>query len=207
MWYVKPLLALTQTYDIAQHNFKTGAKFKRNPSFTEFDFITLCKTAVFCKGLLPDSPQLEFIYALLSKQPLEVSIQQHFRPGGESVPVGKPWERLFSLLPLRTNALEAVILRKRSQPTDIKKLMQSAHVTRRSIPSDAFVKQLGLNPEYESTADFTADEFVVLEQTRGEQLALDGKIYKWRECPVVATVMYNAAVNELTNPCLKLKKR
>ncbi|KAE9049824.1 hypothetical protein PF007_g33133, partial [Phytophthora fragariae] len=83
----------------------------------------------------------------------------------------------------------------------------SVHVNRKLVSQEVFVQQLGLEVEYESTAEFSSNEFSLLEQIRKEQLALDERTYWWRECVVVTTVLYNASVRQLDNPSLKLRKR
>ncbi|ETL88905.1 hypothetical protein L917_12074 [Phytophthora nicotianae] len=67
---------------LLKHNLKTGAKYKRNPSFAEFDFITLSQAIVYCCDVLPDSSQTEYLYKLLTRQPSQTSIQERLRPGG-----------------------------------------------------------------------------------------------------------------------------
>ncbi|OWY95657.1 hypothetical protein PHMEG_00034279 [Phytophthora megakarya] len=56
---------------ILQHNLKIGTKFGRNPPLQHADIITLTRTAALCRGVLPDSPQLEFANELISK-PLQM---------------------------------------------------------------------------------------------------------------------------------------
>ncbi|KAE8963102.1 hypothetical protein PR001_g29485 [Phytophthora rubi] len=191
---------------LLQHNLKTGAKFKRYPSFAEFDFVALCQTAVICRGVIPDSPQLEFIHELLAFQNTTASVQQRLRPDGDSA-VNRPWERVYGVLTVSIASVEASMLRKRAASSDIRQLLTSVHVNRKLVSQEVFVQRLGLEVEYESTAEFSSNEFSLLEQIRKEQLALDERTYWWRECVVVKTVLYNASVRQLDNPSLKLRKR
>ncbi|KAF4141833.1 hypothetical protein GN958_ATG08980 [Phytophthora infestans] len=50
---------------IVQHNLKIGAKFSRNCSFGDFDFVSLVHTAMLSQGTLHESPHLEFITHVL----------------------------------------------------------------------------------------------------------------------------------------------
>ncbi|ETP29250.1 hypothetical protein F442_21562 [Phytophthora nicotianae P10297] len=70
---------------ISFHDLKTGAKYKRNPPFAEFDFITVSQTIVYCRGVLPDLSQTKYLYKLLAHQPSQTSIQERLRPGSASL--------------------------------------------------------------------------------------------------------------------------
>ncbi|ETL77339.1 hypothetical protein L917_21721 [Phytophthora nicotianae] len=68
-----------------EHDLKTGAKYKRNPPFAEFDFITVSQTIVYCRGVLPDLSHTKYLYKLLTHQPSQTSIQERLRPGSASL--------------------------------------------------------------------------------------------------------------------------
>ncbi|OWZ17123.1 hypothetical protein PHMEG_0008976 [Phytophthora megakarya] len=63
---------------------------------------------------------------------------------------------------------------------------------------------LGLEPEHDSTSEFTAHEFALLKQLRSEQLA--SREIRWESCYFVASVLYNSAVRQLDNPSLDIRK-
>ncbi|KAG1688921.1 hypothetical protein DVH05_003005 [Phytophthora capsici] len=190
---------------LLKHNLKTGAMYRRNPEFTAYDVMTLYRTSVLIHGLLPESPQLEFIRKLLVAPVQPTSMLQRIRPGGSSATLNRPWEQLHGLLSVSTTATEASMLRKRAPAADIRQLLLSVHVNRKHITQQRFVEQLRLEPDYVTASEFTSNEFSLLEQIRGEQLALDERKYWWKYCLAATTVLYNASVRQLDNPNLKLR--
>ncbi|KAE9167752.1 hypothetical protein PF002_g30798, partial [Phytophthora fragariae] len=95
---------------LLQHNLKVGAKFKLNPEFDGFDFITLSRSAVLCRGTIPDSPQLEYFNVLLTTRLNSVSLQHKYRPGGGEGPAHRPWEALYDMIPLHAEQAEGNLL-------------------------------------------------------------------------------------------------
>ncbi|ETL35668.1 hypothetical protein L916_12231, partial [Phytophthora nicotianae] len=78
-------LSVLRDVKLSSHDLKTGAKYKRNPPFAEFDFITVSQTIVYCRGVLPDLSQTKYLYKLLTHQPSQTSIQERLRPGSASL--------------------------------------------------------------------------------------------------------------------------
>ncbi|KAE9054580.1 hypothetical protein PF007_g32588 [Phytophthora fragariae] len=107
------------------------------------------------------------------------------------------------MIPLRVECAEAYMLRNDSALDDIRKILSSGNRGRKLMNQHDFTENLGLEPEYESTSEFTAHEFALLKQLRAEQLA--SKETKWEQCEVVATILYNAAVRQLDNPSLQIR--
>ncbi|ETP29249.1 hypothetical protein F442_21561 [Phytophthora nicotianae P10297] len=103
--------------------------------------------------------------------------------------------------------MEASMLSKRTSSSDIRQLLASVHMKKKKISQIDIVEQLGLEPEFEASADFTSNELSLLEQLRSEQLSLNKDIYWWNKCRAVTTMLYNAAVRQFDNPSLKSRKR
>ncbi|KAE9084156.1 hypothetical protein PF005_g21663 [Phytophthora fragariae] len=189
---------------ILQHNLNVGAKHRRNPMFHGTDFRSVCQSALICAGSLPDTPQLEYMRMLLSRSSKTDLTTIEYRLGSAAAPQHRPWERLFDMIRLDTTQIESRLLRQHEVAGDIRELLLNAHKARKSTSSKVFVELLGLEPEYESSTEFTAREFSLLKELRAEQLAANKP---WSTSDVIATIVYNAAVQQLDNPALGVKKR
>ncbi|KAG6963604.1 hypothetical protein JG688_00008079 [Phytophthora aleatoria] len=108
------------------------------------------------------------------------------------------------MIPLNEFRVEATLLGRRTHVDDIRTLLNSVHVKSKALTRHEFPALLGLEPEYDAAVQFSGDEFAFLKQLRSEQLSSKKS---GSECHVVATVMYNAAVHQLVNPRLNIKKR
>ncbi|ETK97001.1 hypothetical protein L915_00393 [Phytophthora nicotianae] len=104
-----------------------------------------------------------------------------YRPGGDHLPLSQTWERLYRMVPINVQRMED-----------------------KPLSEMQFVKLLGLEPEYDAAEEISSNEFALLKELRSAQLASKRP---WAECATVATVLFNTAVLQLTNPCLDLKKR
>lgn len=88
-----------------KHNLNVGAKFDRNPTFSSNDFLALTRAAVFYRGTLPDSSQLEFMYALLKK-----NASASYRTAASDDSIHQPWELLLEMMKLGTRQVSAHLL-------------------------------------------------------------------------------------------------
>lgn len=150
-------------------------------------------------------PQLEYVNQLLASQPTDISLQHYYRPGGGEVPINRPWEILYDMIPLCADRAEGNLLRNDFVQNDIRKLLCSVNHGREKMTQRDFVENLGIESEYENCAEFSSHEFTLLKMLRREQLA--AKFYKWASCEVVTTILYNTAVRRLDNPNLDIKPR
>ncbi|RLN97983.1 hypothetical protein BBJ28_00021981 [Nothophytophthora sp. Chile5] len=189
---------------VQQHNLMMGAKHSRNPVFTGTDFMAVCQSAVTCRGQIPDTPQFEYMRALLSRHHCGGYPCEMYRPGAAESAGNCPWKQLYDMVELDAHRAEATLLHRLERIDDIRALLTSVHIKQKPITRADFVGMLGLEPEYEGTTDFAAHEYALLKQLRAEQLA---SRRSWAQCGVVATVLYNTAVHQLSNPCLGVKKR
>ncbi|KAF1785599.1 hypothetical protein GQ600_23727 [Phytophthora cactorum] len=188
---------------LLQHNLKTGAKCGRNPEFIGFDFLSMCFAAVLCREQLASTPQLEFMYELVANQATR-SCDPTYRAVGVSDNENRPWKRLEDIIRLRIDTVDGLLLDHHAPTSDIRRLLLSVHVMRKQSSRAEFVTFLGLEPEYESTMEFSSNEFSLLKQIRAEQLASK---QPWENCGLVATILFTCAVEQLDNPALELQKR
>ncbi|RLN82519.1 hypothetical protein BBJ28_00016363 [Nothophytophthora sp. Chile5] len=133
-----------------------------------------------------------------------ISVKPEEWEGAASATQHRPWERLYEMLQLRMGHVESRLLQQRALADDIGALLTSTAKSRKSMNRGAFVGLLGLEPEYDAASEFSAHEYSLLKQLRAEQLSTKKP---WSQCAVVATILYNTAVQELDNPSLGVKKR
>jgi hypothetical protein len=81
-----------------QHNLTVGARHRRNPEFHGTDFCSVCQSAVMCSGLLPESPQLEYIAKLMAIKTTQFATNGVYRTAAASLAEHRPWEHLFDMI-------------------------------------------------------------------------------------------------------------
>ncbi|KAF1785396.1 hypothetical protein GQ600_5397 [Phytophthora cactorum] len=143
---------------------------RQKPEFFEFDFLSMSFAAVLCREQLASTPQLEFMYELVASQATRSCVPT-YRVVGVSNNENRPWERLGDIIRLRIDKVEGRMLDHHGPASDIRRLLLSVHVKRKQSSRAEFVTFLGLEPEYESTMEFSSNEFSLLQQIRAEQLA------------------------------------
>lgn len=113
-----------------QHNLKIGAKFGRNPDFASFDIGSLAKAAVVCRGVMPQSQQLEFVYNLVQKAK---NARVSFRAASPDDVIMSSWEPLLASMSLDTTRLASHLAVYRAPVEDIRNLLLSATVQRKTL--------------------------------------------------------------------------
>ncbi|ETL48820.1 hypothetical protein L916_01609 [Phytophthora nicotianae] len=104
---------------ILQHNLKVSSNYGRNPPMHHADILTLAQTATLCRGIIAESPQLEFVNQLLSK-PLR---QPAYRASTVLDYGFERWRQIFETARVDTQTLEANFHHTRQHNDSIKELL------------------------------------------------------------------------------------
>ncbi|ETP53440.1 hypothetical protein F442_01654 [Phytophthora nicotianae P10297] len=168
---------------ILQHNLKVSSNYGRNPPMHHADIPTLAQTATLCRGIIAESPQLEFVNQLLSK-PLR---QPAYRASTVLDYGFERWRQIFETARVDTQTLEANFHHTRQHNDSIKELL---------LKRIAFTEN--------AAAGFSSQERALLRQVQTEQKLARRN---WSECPLVTTLMYNIVVSSNSNQRPKLRRR
>ncbi|KAL3672806.1 hypothetical protein V7S43_002095 [Phytophthora oleae] len=155
-----------------------------------------------CRGLLPESPQLEYLSKLMAVKPLAPS--ESYRSQLLKSSEHRPWEKVFEMMRIQACDIEAELLSRSAPSNDIRSLLSKAFTKDNHYNRKNFVELLGLKPEYGVVREFGTHEFALLKQLRAEQLSAKAV---WSDSEAVTTILYNCAVNRLDNRALNLRKR
>ncbi|ETP14546.1 hypothetical protein F441_10528, partial [Phytophthora nicotianae CJ01A1] len=148
---------------------KLRAKYHRNPKFEDTNFRSVCQAALMCKDLIPESPQVEYMTKLMATELSNATPSEIY--GGNAAPPAehRPWERLFDLIQLQTNSVEADLLAKNAPTEDIRSLLSITYSKRKYLTRENFVGLLGLEPEFDAVREISAQEFSLLKQLRADR--------------------------------------
>ncbi|KUF91874.1 hypothetical protein AM587_10004276 [Phytophthora nicotianae] len=188
---------------ILQHNLKVGSNYGRNPPMHHADILTLAQTATLCRGIIAESPQLEFVNQLVSKP-----LRQSAYLASTVLDYGlERWRQIFETARFDTQALEANLHHTRQHNDSIKELLlkQIAFTKTGKLSKADFFNSLCLAElVYEAAAGFSSQERALLRQVQTEQKLARRNL---SECPLDTTLMYNIAVFSNSNQRLKLRRR
>ncbi|ETO84361.1 hypothetical protein F444_01715 [Phytophthora nicotianae P1976] len=188
---------------ILQHNLKVGSNYGRNPPMHHADILTLAQTATLCRGIIAESPQLEFVNQLVSKP-----LRQSAYLASTVLDYGfERWRQIFETARFDTQALEANLHHTRQDNDSIKELLlkQIAFTKTGKLSKADFFNSLCLAElVYEAAAGFSSQERALLRQVQTEQELARRNL---SECPLDTTLMYNIAVFSNSNQRLKLRHR
>ncbi|ETI44469.1 hypothetical protein F443_10826 [Phytophthora nicotianae P1569] len=188
---------------ILQHNLKVGSNYGRNPPMHHADILTLAQTATLCRGIIAESPQLEFVNQLLSKP-----LRQPAYLASTVLDYGfERWRQIFETARFDTQTLEANLHHTRQHNDSIKELLlkQIAFTKTGKLSKADFFNSLCLAElVYEAAAGFSSQERALLRQVQTEQELARRNL---SECPLDTTLMYNIAVFSNSNQRLKLRRR
>ncbi|ETM98040.1 hypothetical protein PPTG_19842 [Phytophthora nicotianae INRA-310] len=157
-----------------------------------------------CNDLISESPQVEYKRKLMATELSNATPSEIYRGNAAPPAEHRPWERLFDLIQLQTNSVEADLLAKNAPTEDIRSLLSITYSKRKYLTRENFVGLLGLEPEYDAVREFSAQEFSLLKQLRAEQVASN---QPWSNSDVVSTILYNCAVERLDYSALNIRKR
>ncbi|EGZ23270.1 hypothetical protein PHYSODRAFT_324496 [Phytophthora sojae] len=185
------------------HNLKVGSSYGRNPPLQHADILTLAQTAMLCRGVVADSPQLEYVSRLVSKP-----LQQPAYRSATALDFGfDQWQQMFEGTNIDAQALESSLQRSHQHSTTIRELLakQITFTESGKLPRVAFFNSLCLNElDYEAAAGFSSEEHALPRQVLVEQKAAG---QSWSGCAMVTTIMYNIVVSSNSNHKLRLKRR
>ncbi|KAE9268971.1 hypothetical protein PF001_g29432 [Phytophthora fragariae] len=188
---------------ILQHNLKVGSNYGRNPPLHHADILTLAQTAMLCRGVVAESPQLEFVSRLMSKPLLPPAYRS-----ATALDFGfDQWQQMFDGTSIDTQALEGSLQRAHQHSATIRELLakQIAFTESGRLPRAAFFNSLCLHElDYEAAAGFSGEKHALLRQVVTEQKAAT---QSWSDCSMVTTIMYNIVVSSNSNHRLNLKRR
>ncbi|ETL48821.1 hypothetical protein L916_01608 [Phytophthora nicotianae] len=185
------------------HNLKVGSNYGRNPPMHPADILTLAQTATLCRGIIAESPQLEFVNQLVSKP-----LRQSAYLASTVLDYGlERWRQICETARFDTQALEANLHHTRQHNDSIKELLlkQIAFTKTGKLSKADFFNSLCLAElVYEAAAGFSSQERALLRQVQTEQKLARRNL---SECPLDTTLMYNIAVFSNSNQRLKLRRR
>ncbi|ETI39999.1 hypothetical protein F443_14480 [Phytophthora nicotianae P1569] len=162
---------------ILQHSLKVGSNYGQHPSMRHADILTLAQTATLCRGVIAESPQLEF-----------------------------NWRQIFETASVDALALEANLQRSRQHNDSIKELLMKQIVfteTGKLSKADFFNSLCLAELDYEAAAGFSSEEYALFRQVHMEQKRAGRS---WSECSLVTTMLYNMTVLSIGNQRLKLRR-
>ncbi|ETN09731.1 hypothetical protein PPTG_11334 [Phytophthora nicotianae INRA-310] len=221
----------TGTLNNNLEQIKRGGLYVENNTYKEGGGPAI-RTASWCRGVVPDSPQLEFVSKLLS--------EPHPRPQYRSVTDHdfgfEQWGQLFETARVDSAVLEVNLHQSHQHSRNIKELLsrQAVFSTTSRLPEASFFYSLRLSQlDYEAAAGFSLEELALLRQLRREQAKAAGQhelrvnhlpndqvslgkqlntgqpklAESWAECPPVTTIMYNVVVGSNLNKKLNLRRR
>jgi hypothetical protein len=79
-----------------------------------------------CSGLLPESPQLEYIGKLMAIKTGQFAPNGVYRTAAAPQAEHRPWEHLFDMIQLQTTRVEADLLSRSAPSDDIRSLLTNA---------------------------------------------------------------------------------
>ncbi|ETO70278.1 hypothetical protein F444_13224, partial [Phytophthora nicotianae P1976] len=187
---------------IVRHNLRVGAEFGRNVNVGDLDFISLSHAALLSHGAVAESPQLEFALNMIS-QP---QVLPQYRSVSRIDFALDQWIRVFEGAQLN-HGVDSAMTVSRPHLKSIKEMFVNCAKSVRStrLHNRAFFSSLQLTEtSYESSSDFSLEEYELLRQVKYEQ-ARDGAA--WGVCPLVTTILFNIAVDSNTNASFRLHRR
>nr|KAE8919422.1 hypothetical protein PF009_g30272 [Phytophthora fragariae] len=188
---------------ILRHNLKIGSRYGCNPPLEHADIATLAQAASFCRDVISESPQLEFVSKLLSTK----LVSPQYRSVTEHDFGFEQWGQLFETAQVDLAALETNLHRAQQHSANIKELlsMQAVFSTTSRLPKAAFFNSLCTTElDYEAATGFSSQEFALLRHLRAEQLS---SARSWDKCALVTTIMFNVVVTSNSNNHLRLRRR